>query len=43
MLKQFYVVSGAICLIATYDFFLNRPSCYAINQQQLQWATCESS
>ena len=29
---------GAIYLIASYDFFINRLSCYAINQQQLQVA-----
>jgi len=32
------VANGAIYLIASYNFFVNRPSCYAINQQQLQWA-----
>jgi len=42
-LKQFYVVNGAIYLISSYDFFVNRPSCFARNQQQLQWATFESS
>jgi len=29
------VVNGAIYLIGSYDFFVNRPSCY-VNQQQLQ-------
>jgi len=31
------VVNHAIYLIASYDFVLNRLSCYIINQQQLQW------
>jgi len=35
-LNQFYVVNGAIYLIASYDCFVNRPSCCVINQQ-LQW------
>jgi len=35
-LDQFYVVYSAIYLTAAYNFFVNRPSCYAINQQ-LQW------
>jgi len=35
---EFYVVNGAIYLIASYDFIVNRTSSYyAINQQQLQW------
>jgi len=29
------VVNGPIYLIASYDFFANRPSCYPINQHQL--------
>jgi len=33
---QIYVVNGAIYLIASWDCFLNTPSCYVINQQQLQ-------
>ena len=36
--NQFYVVNDATYLIASYDFFVNRPSCCIINQQQLQWA-----
>jgi len=31
------MVNGAIYLIASYDFFVDRPSCYIINQQQLKW------
>jgi len=31
------VAIGAIYLIASYNYFVNRPLCYEINQQQLQW------
>jgi len=36
MWKTVHRVNGAIYLIASYDIFVNRPSCYVINQQQLQ-------
>ena len=32
------MVNGAIYVIASDDFFVNRPSCYVIHQQELQWA-----
>jgi len=32
------VVNGAIYLIGRYNFIVYRPSCYVINQQQLQCA-----
>jgi len=32
-----------IYLIVSYNFIINRPLCCIINQQQLQWATSESS
>jgi len=32
------VGNSAVCLIAWYDFSVNRPSYYIINHQQLQWA-----
>jgi len=37
-LKPIYVVNGVIYLTASYNFFVNRPLCYVINQQPLQWA-----
>jgi len=33
-----YMINGAIYSIASYNFFVNSPLCYVINQQQLQWA-----
>jgi len=36
-LDQFYVVNDVIYLIASYDVFVNTPSCYIISHQQLQW------
>jgi len=36
MRKQFYVANDAVYLIASYDFFVNGPACYVMNQQQLQ-------
>ena len=37
-----FVVNGAIYLISSYDFFVNRPSCCVTNQQ-LQWTASQSS
>ena len=36
--RKKFMIYDAIYLIASYDSFVNRPSCCVINQQQLQWA-----